>query len=97
MVKYRHCDATHRNYVGKIATPFRIRLKRNAQHQTQLPAKVLIHFREKPKTLLDELEHHNIIRQIGSNPSDKSIYGTNFLTPLFFIPRGDTKKIVLDA
>ena len=49
------------------------------------------------KTLLDELEKHNIIRQIGSTHSDKSIYGTTFLNPLIIIPKGDTIKVVLDA
>ena len=49
------------------------------------------------KKLLDELEKHNTIRQIGSAPSDKSIYGTTFLNPLIIIPKGDTIKVVLDA
>ena len=97
LVKYRSCYATHKNDVGRIATPFRIRLKPNAKLQTQRPTKVPIHYREKLKTLLDELEKHNIIRQIGSTHSDKSIYGTTFLNPLIIIPKGDTIKVVLDA
>ena len=97
LVKYRTCYATHKNDVGRIATPFRIRLKSNAKLQTQRPTKVPIHYREKLKTLLDELEKHNIIRQIGSTHSDKSIYGTTFLNPLIIIPKGDTIKVVLDA
>ena len=97
LVKYRSCYATHKNDVGRIATPFRIRLKPNAKLQTQRPTKVPIHYREKLKTLLDELEKHNIIRQIGSTHSDKSIYGTTFLKPLIIIPKGDTIKVVLDA
>ena len=76
LVKYRNCYATHKNDVGQLATPFRIRLKSNAKLQTQRPTKVAIHFREKLKKLLDELEKHKVIRQIGSTPSDKSIYGT---------------------
>ena len=32
--------------VGKIATPFRIRLKPNAQLLTQRPSKVPIHYRD---------------------------------------------------
>ena len=51
----------------------------------------------KLKKLLDELEKHNIIRQVGSTPSDKSIYGTTFLNPLIIIPKGDTIKVVLYA
>ena len=94
LVKYRNCYATHKNDVGQIATLFRIRLKPNAKLQTQKPTKVPIHYREK---LLDELEKPNIIRQIGSTPSDKSIYGTTFLNPLIIIPKGDTIKVVLDA
>ena len=97
LVKYRTCYATHKNDVGQIATPFRIRLKPNAKLQTQRPTKVPIHYREKLKTLLDEIEKHNNIRQIGSTNSDKSICGTTFLNPLIFIPKGDTIKVVLDA
>ena len=54
LVKYRSCYATHKNDVGRIATPLRIRLKPNAKLQTQRPTKVPIHYREKLKTLLDE-------------------------------------------
>ena len=43
LVKYRTCYATHKNDVGQIATPFRIRLKPNAKLQTQRPTKVPIH------------------------------------------------------
>ena len=97
MVKYQHCYATHCNDVGKIATPFRVRLKSNAKLQTQRPSKVPTHYRDKRKKLLDELEHRKIIRQIGSTPSDKSIYGTATFNALNHIPKGDTIKIVLDA
>ena len=41
LVKYRTCYATHKNDVGQIATPFRIRLKSNAKLQTQRPNEVL--------------------------------------------------------
>ena len=97
LVKYRSCYATHKNDVGRITTPFRIRLKPNAKLQTQRPTKSPIHYRENLKTLLDELEKHNIIRQIGSTHSDKSNYGTKFLNSLIIIPKGDTIKVVLDA
>ena len=80
LVKYRTCYATRKNDVGQIATPFRIRLKPNAKLQTQRPTKVPIHYREKTQKLLDELDKHDIISQIGST-SDKSIYGTTFLNP----------------
>ena len=38
--------------------------------RTQRPTKVSIHYRGKLKKLLDELEHHNTIRQVGSFSSD---------------------------
>ena len=40
----------------KTSTPFRIRLKPNAQLMTQRPSKVPIHYRDKPNVLLKELE-----------------------------------------
>ena len=61
----------HKNDVGKIANPFRIRLKPKAQLITQRPSKVPIHYRDKINTLLKELEKHNMIKQFSSSPQDK--------------------------
>ena len=97
LLKYKTCYATHKNDVGKISTPFRIRLKPNAQLITQRRSKVPIHYRDKLNALLKELEKHNIIKQIGSSPQDKPVYGTTCLNLLFIIPKGDTIKFVLDA
>ena len=97
LLKYKTCYATHKNDVGKIATPFRIRLKPNAQLLTQRPSKVPIHYRDKLNTLLKNLEKHNIIKQIGSSPQDTPVYGTTYLNPLIIIPKGDSIKCVLDA
>ena len=97
LLKYKTCYATHKNDVGKISTPFRIRLKHNAQLITQRPSKVPIHYRDQFNALLEELEKHNIKKQIGSSPQDKPVYGTTYLNPLIIIPKGDTIKCVLDA
>ena len=64
---------------------------------TQRPSKVPIHYRDKLNLLLKELEKYNIIKQIGSSPQDKPVYGTTYLNPLIIIPKGDTIKCVLDA
>ena len=45
-----------KNDVGKISTPFRIRLKPNAQLMAQRPFKVPIHYRDKLYELPKELE-----------------------------------------
>ena len=97
LLKYKTCYATHKNDVGKISTPFRIRLKPNAQLMTQRPSKDPIHYRDKLNVLLKELEKYNIIKQIGSSPQDKPVYGTTYLNPLIIIPNGDTIKCVLVA
>ena len=97
LLKYKTCYAIHKNDVGKISTPFRIILIPNAQLMTQRPSKVPIHYRDKLNVLLKELEKYNIIKQIGSSPQDKPVYGTTYLNPLIIIPKGDTIKCVLDA
>ena len=97
LLKYKTCYATHKNDVGKISTPFRIRLNPNVQLMTQRPPKVPIHYRDKLNVLLKELEKYNIIKQIGSSPLDKPVYGTTYLNPLIIIPKGDTIQCVLDA
>ena len=97
LLKYKTCYATHKTDVGKITTLFCIRLKSNAQLLTQRPSKVPIHYRAKLNTLLKDLEKHNIIKQIGSIPQDKPVYGTTYLNPLIIIPKGDSIKCVLDA
>ena len=97
LLKYKTCDATHKNDVGKISTPFRIRLKPNAQLLTQRPSKVPIHYRDKLNALPKELEKYNIFKQIGSSHQDKPVYGTTYLNPLIIVPKGDTIKCILDA
>ena len=97
LLKYKTCYATHNNDVGRISTPFRIRLNPNAQLMTQRPSKVTIHYRDKLNTLLKELEKYTIIKQFGSSPQDKPVYGKTYLNPLIIIPKGDTIKCVLDA
>ena len=96
LLKYKTCYATHKNDVDKISTPFRIRLKPNAQLMTQRPSKVPIHYRDKLNALLKELQKYNIIK-LDSSPQDKPVYGTIYLNPLIIIPKGDTIKCVLDA
>ena len=97
LLKNKTQYTTHKNEFGKIATPFRIRLKANAQFTTQRPFKVPINYRDKLNILLKELEKCNILKQIGSSPHDKPVYGTTCLNPLFIIPKGDSIKCVLDA
>ena len=97
LLKYKTCYATHKNDVGKISTPFRIRLKPNAQLMTQSLSKVPIHYRDNLNALLKDLEKYNITKQMGSSPQDKPVYGTASLNPLTIIPDGDTIKCVLDA
>ena len=97
LVKHKHCYATHKNNVGKIASPFRIRLKPNAQLHTQRPSKEHIHYREKLNNLLRELEKHNIIKQICFSPEDKPNFGTTYLNSLIIIHKNDSIKCVAGA
>ena len=66
----------------------------NLLHNVLLKSQFTI---DKLNTLLKELENHIIIKQIGSSPQDKPVYGTTHLNPLIIIPKGDTIKGVLDA
>ena len=93
----QHCNAKHKNDVGKISTPFRIRIKENCKLQTQRPSKVPIRYRDRLNKLLTEFEKYNIIKQIGSSSDEKHTIGTTFLNPLINIPKGDSIKVVLDA
>ena len=74
LLKYKTCYATHKNDVGKISTPFRIRLKPNAQLMTQRPSKVPIHYRDKLNILLKELYNKNttlsnkLVHPLKTNP-----------------------------
>ena len=43
----QNCYAKHKNDVGQISTPFRIRIKDNCKLQTQRPSKVPIHYRDR--------------------------------------------------
>ena len=56
LINIQHCYAKHKNEVGKISTPFRIRIKENCKLQTQRPSKVPIHYRDRLNKLLTEVE-----------------------------------------
>ena len=72
LVEIMPCCATHRIDVGKSSTSFRIRIKPDAELQTQRPTKLDIHFRDKLNTILEDLPKKNrITKQIGSTPHEK--------------------------
>ena len=97
LINNQHCYAKHKNDVGKISTPFRIKIKENCKLQTQRQSKVPIHYRDRINKLLPELERYNIIKQMGSSSDERHTIGTTFLNPLIIIPIGISIKVVLDA
>ena len=97
LINNQNCYAKHRNDVGKISTTFRIRIIENCKLQTQRPSKVPVHYRNRLNKLLVELEKYNILKQIGSTPDKKHSIGTTVLNPSIIIPKGDARKVVLDA
>ena len=97
LINNQSCYAKHRKDVGKISTPFRIRIEENCKLQTQRPSKVPNNYRDRLNIPLVKLEEYNIIKQIGSTPDEKHAIGTTFLNPLIIIPKGDAIKVALDA
>ena len=97
LINNQNCYAKLKNDVGKLSTPFRIRIKENCKLETQRPSKVPIQYRDRLNKLLTELEKHNTIKQIGSSSDEKHTIGLTFLNPLIIIPRGDSIKVVLDS
>ena len=79
LMNNQHCYAKHGNDVGKISTPFRIRIKENCKLQTKRLSKVPIHFRDRLNKLLTELEKYNIIKQIASSSDEKHTIGTTIV------------------
>ena len=94
LLKYKTCHATHKNDVGKISTPFRIRPKPNAQLMTQRPSKVPLHYRDNLNILLKELEKNNIIKQIGSFPV-VPLHWHNLFKPSHYNPQGRYYKMCI--
>ena len=90
LIDNQNCYAKHKNDVGKISTPFRIRIKDNCKLHTQRPSKVPIHYRDRLNKLLLELEKYNIIKQIGSTTDEKHTIGTTFLT-LYLLSQKETQ------
>ena len=56
LINNQNCYAKLRNDVGKISTPFRLRIKENCKLQTQRPSIVTIHYRDRLNKILLELE-----------------------------------------
>ena len=77
-INNQHCHAKHRNYVGKISTPFRIRNKKIVNFKHKDPLKYQFITRDRLNKLLVELEKFNTIKQIGSTPDEKHTIGTTF-------------------
>ena len=73
LINNQHCYAKHKNDVGKISTPLRIRIKENCKLQTQRSSKVTIHYRDRLNKLLTELEQCNKLKQIGSSSDEKPL------------------------
>ena len=86
-----------KNDVGKLSTPFRIRIQPNAQLMTQRPSKVHTQYRVNLNAFLNKLEKHNIFNQNGSSLHDKPTYGTTYPNPHTIIPEGESNYCVLDA
>ena len=95
LLKYKTCYATHKNDVGKISTPFRIRLKPNAQLMTQRPSKVPIHYRDKLNVLLKELEKYNIIKQNWFLSTRQTSLWHNLFKPSHYNPQGRYYKMCI--
>ena len=78
LINNQHRFAKRRIDVGKISTPFRIRIKEICRLQTQRPSEVPIQYRDRLIKLLVEHEKYNILKQIGSTPDEKHTIGTTF-------------------
>ena len=56
-----------------------------------------VHYRDKLKTPLDDLQEHGILKQSGSMPHEKPNYGTNFLNSLIIAKKNDSIENLLVA
>ena len=97
LVEMKHCHATHRNDALKISVPFLLRIKPDANLQTQRPNKVPLQYRDNLNIFLDDLQKNGVLKQIGSTPHEKPNCGNIFLNPYVFIKKSDSIKTVLDA
>ena len=68
-VENRDCYATRRNDVGKVSTPFRIRLKPVSNLQTQKHTTFFLHYKEKLNNFLDALQEKGVKRTSWFNDS----------------------------
>ena len=64
LLRYKNCYTTYKNGVGKVSTPFQIRLKPNARLMPQRPPKVPIHNKEE-YALLEELENITLSNKLA--------------------------------
>ena len=71
----------HKKDVGKILTPFRLRLKPNTQIIPQFSSKAALHYSDNLNGLLKEFEKHKYFEHIGS-PHDEPISGNTNINPL---------------
>ena len=64
LVNHKHCYATHKSDKDKISSPFRIRLKPNAQLMRQRRSKVPIYCGDKLKIFLKKLQNTILLNKL---------------------------------
>ena len=79
--------------VGKISQEFHVKLKNDADLRKQRPSKVTLHYRERLKTPLNEMQRAEIFRGMGSDVE----FGSLFTNPIIFLPKEDTVELLIDA
>ena len=72
-VDIKICYGTHRVDVGKISSPFRIRLEPDPKLLIQKPIKIPIRYREILNALLIDLPQNGMVEKFGSRPQEKPV------------------------
>ena len=68
-------------------------MKKDAELRKQRRSNVALHYRDRLKIILNELQRAGIIREMGSDVE----MGSLFTNPIIIPPKGDTVKLVFDA
>ena len=94
ILQYKRVYATTKLDVGKTKVKLNLRMKKDAIFKKQRISKVPIHLRERIQKLLDVLKKYDIIAPVNKEHFST---GNTFTNQVFFLRKGESLKIVLDA
>ena len=92
IIDSRDVHSQHKIDIGQTKQKVHVTVKPNSELRKQQPSKCPLHFKDKLKKLLGQLQDSGIIREMG----DHDELGSLFVNPIILLPKADYVNLVID-